>query len=184
MSSGALEELLATKARIAAIDQCIDDKLKVIEDIGFQTNLLALNAAIEAAQAGEKGRGFAVVASEVRSMAERSTDAAKELKSLINASVLQVDYGTTPIDNSGISMTGLEISIRRLNDIMKEISTVSNEQSAGISQVGSALTRIDQVTRRNASLAAEMAAAAGSLKAQAGQLAQAILHDSNQVQGE
>ncbi len=152
----------------------ISDIIQVIDGIAFQTNILALNAAVEAARAGEQGRGFAVVASEVRSLAGRSADAAKEIKSLISASVERVEHGSTLVDQAGATMTEVVSSIRRVTDIMGEISAASTEQSQGVSQVGEAVTQMDQVTQQNAALVEEMAAAASSLKSQAGELVQTV----------
>jgi methyl-accepting chemotaxis protein len=152
----------------------IADIISVIDGIAFQTNILALNAAVEAARAGDQGRGFAVVASEVRSLAGRSAEAAKEIKSLIGASVERVEQGTTLVDQAGVTMTDLVDSIKRVTDLMSEISAASNEQAAGVSQVGEAVTQMDQVTQQNAALVEQMAAAASSLKAQAGELQQTV----------
>ena len=152
----------------------IADIISVIDGIAFQTNILALNAAVEAARAGEQGRGFAVVASEVRNLAGRSAEAAKEIKSLISASVERVEQGTTLVDQAGATMTEVVGSIRRVTDIMGEINAASVEQSAGVSQVGEAVTQMDQATQQNAALVEESAAAAESMKVQAQQLVQAV----------
>ena len=152
----------------------ISDIIQVIDGIAFQTNILALNAAVEAARAGEQGRGFAVVASEVRSLAGRSAEAAKEIKNLINASVERVAQGSTLVDQAGTTMTEVVSSIRRVTDIMGEISAASSEQAAGVAQVGEAVTQMDQATQQNAALVEEMAAAAGSLQNQAQDLVQSV----------
>jgi methyl-accepting chemotaxis protein len=152
----------------------IADIISVIDGIAFQTNILALNAAVEAARAGEQGRGFAVVASEVRSLAGRSAEAAKEIKTLINASVERVEQGSALVDQAGVTMTEVVSSIRRVTDLMGEISAASNEQSSGVSQVGEAVTQMDHATQQNAALVEEMAAAASSLKSQAQELVQTV----------
>jgi methyl-accepting chemotaxis protein len=152
----------------------IADIIGVIDGIAFQTNILALNAAVEAARAGEQGRGFAVVASEVRSLAGRSADAAKEIKGLIGASVERVEQGSALVDQAGVTMTEVVGSIRRVTDIMAEISAASSQQSAGVSQVGEAVAQMDRATQQNAALVEQSAAAAESLKQQAGQLVQVV----------
>ncbi|MBT9505911.1 methyl-accepting chemotaxis protein [Rhodoferax sp.] len=152
----------------------ISDIISVIDGIAFQTNILALNAAVEAARAGEQGRGFAVVASEVRSLAGRSADAAREIKSLISASVERVEHGTTLVDQAGNTMTEVVNSIRRVTDIMGEISSASNEQASGVAQVGEAVTHMDQATQQNAALVEEMAATADGLKTQAQDLVHTV----------
>ena len=152
----------------------IADIIGVIDGIAFQTNILALNAAVEAARAGDQGRGFAVVASEVRSLAGRSAEAAKEIKSLISASVEQVEQGTSQVDEAGTTMEEVVASIRRVTDIMGEISAASAEQSAGVGQVVEAVNQMDQVTQQNAALVEQMAAAASGLNSQAHDLVQTV----------
>ncbi len=152
----------------------INDIISVIDGIAFQTNILALNAAVEAARAGEQGRGFAVVAGEVRSLAGRSAEAAKEIKTLITDSVQRVEQGTALVDQAGNTMTEVVSSIRRVTDIMGEISAASTEQSAGVAQVGEAVTQMDQATQQNAALVEESTAAAMSLREQAQHLNQLV----------
>jgi methyl-accepting chemotaxis protein len=161
----------------------IADIIGVIDGIAFQTNILALNAAVEAARAGEQGRGFAVVASEVRSLAGRSADAAKEIKILINASVMRVEQGTVLVDKAGATMTEVVSSIRRVTDIMGEISSASDEQAIGVAQVGEAVTQMDQATQQNAALVEQMAAAASSLKSQAQELVQTVAVFKSDITG-
>ena len=163
-------EVVETMQLINDSSTKIFDIISVIDGIAFQTNILALNAAVEAARAGEQGRGFAVVASEVRSLAGRSAEAAKEIKTLISASVARVEQGSALVDQAGITMTEMVSSIRHVTNIMSEISTASHEQSLGVSQVGDAVTQMDQVTQQNAALVEEMAAAAGHLQHQAQEL--------------
>jgi methyl-accepting chemotaxis protein len=167
-------QVMSTMAGINDSSKKIADIIQVIEGIAFQTNILALNAAVEAARAGEQGRGFAVVASEVRSLAGRSADAAKEIKTLINTSVERVDAGSELADKAGATMNEVVTAIRRVTDIMGQISVASSEQSAGVSQVGEAVTQMDQVTQQNAALVEEMAAAASSLNSQANDLVGAV----------
>jgi methyl-accepting chemotaxis protein len=167
-------QVVETMKGINESSRKIADIISVIDGIAFQTNILALNAAVEAARAGEQGRGFAVVASEVRSLAGRSAEAAKEIKTLIGTSVERVEQGTALVDKAGTTMTEVVTSIRRVTDIMGEISAASNEQSAGVSQVGEAVSQMDQTTQQNAALVEEMAAAASSLKSQAQDLVQVV----------
>ena len=152
----------------------ISDIIGVIDGIAFQTNILALNAAVEAARAGEQGRGFAVVASEVRSLAQRSADAAKQIKGLIGTSVERVEQGSVLVDQAGTTMQEVVTAIRRVTDLMGEISAASVEQSLGVAQVGEAVTQMDQATQQNAALVEESAAAAASLKSQAEQMVSAV----------
>ncbi len=167
-------EVVDTMKGINDSSKKIADIISVIDGIAFQTNILALNAAVEAARAGEQGRGFAVVAGEVRSLAQRSAEAAKEIKGLIGTSVERVERGTALVDKAGATMTEVVSAIRRVTDIMGEISAASNEQSQGVSQVGEAITQMDQATQQNAALVEQSAAAADSLKTQAGQLVEAV----------
>lgn len=163
-----------TMKRINDSSQKIADIIGVIDGIAFQTNILALNAAVEAARAGEQGRGFAVVAAEVRSLAGRSADASKEIRQLIAASVERVSQGTALVDEAGTTMSEVVSSIKRVTDIMGEISAASSEQSAGVAQVGEAITQMDQATQQNAALVEQSAAAAASLKDQANELVQSV----------
>ena len=152
----------------------IADIISVIDGIAFQTNILALNAAVEAARAGEQGRGFAVVASEVRSLAQRSAAAAREIKTLIGASVERVEQGTLLVDRAGATMQEIVASIQRVTDIVGEISSASVEQSDGVNQVGQAVSKMDEATQQNAALVEQSAAAAESLRQQSQQLVQAV----------
>ncbi len=167
-------EVVQTMKGINDSSRKIAEIISVIDGIAFQTNILALNAAVEAARAGEQGRGFAVVASEVRNLAQRSADAAKEIKSLITASVERVEQGSALVDKAGATMEEVVSSIKRVTDIVGEISSASAEQANGVSQVGEAVTQMDQMTQQNSALVEESAAAAQSLKSQAQGLVQAV----------
>jgi methyl-accepting chemotaxis protein len=167
-------QVVDTMASINASSNKIVDIIGVIDSIAFQTNILALNAAVEAARAGEQGRGFAVVASEVRTLAQRSAAAAKEIKQLIGDSVAKVDAGARLVDHAGVTMNEIVASVRSLTDIMGEITSASQEQTAGIEQINMAVIQMDQVTQQNAALVEEAAAAAESLQEQAAMLADVV----------
>ncbi|WP_114970756.1 methyl-accepting chemotaxis protein [Rhodoferax ferrireducens] len=167
-------QVVQTMEAINVSSKKIADIIGVIDGIAFQTNILALNAAVEAARAGEQGRGFAVVASEVRSLAGRSATAAKEIKTLIGASVDNVNEGCKLVEQAGSTMDELVVSVRRVADIMGEITTASQDQSAGIDQINQAMTQMDQVTQSNAALVEEAAAAAQSLEHQAQNMVQIV----------
>jgi methyl-accepting chemotaxis protein len=167
-------QVVGTMASINESSRKIVDIISVIDGIAFQTNILALNAAVEAARAGEQGRGFAVVAAEVRNLAQRSAAAAKEIKELIGDSVDKVENGTKLVGEAGQTMEEIVTSIKRVTDIMAEISAASSEQSAGIEQVNQAITQMDEVTQQNAALVEEAAAAAESLEEQAQNLSQSV----------
>ena len=168
-------QVVDTMGNIDASARKIVDIIGVIDGIAFQTNILALNAAVEAARAGEQGRGFAVVASEVRNLAQRSAGAAKEIKELIGNSVEQVDIGAKLVQQAGATMEEVVASVRRVTDIMGEITSASSEQSIGIDQVNTAITQMDEVTQQNAALVEQSAAAAASMQEQAARLAEVAL---------
>jgi methyl-accepting chemotaxis protein len=172
--SRVVDDVVRTMGEITASSRQIGDIIGVIDGIAFQTNILALNAAVEAARAGEQGRGFAVVAAEVRSLAQRSATAAKEIKALIETSTHTVDTGASLVANAGSTMGEIVQSVRRVNEILEEISSASREQSAGIEQVNRAVGEMDQVTQQNAALVEQAAAAAHSLKDQVAVLREAI----------
>jgi methyl-accepting chemotaxis protein len=169
-----VSEVVTTMSAINDSSKKIVDIITVIDGIAFQTNILALNAAVEAARAGEQGRGFAVVAGEVRTLAQRSAAAAKEIKELITASVSSVDAGARLVDTAGATMEQVVNSIRRVTDIMAEITSASQEQTGGIEQVNVAIGQMDEATQQNAALVEEAAAAAGALQEQASRLAEAV----------
>ena len=162
-----VSRVVATMQDINASSNKISDIIGVIDGIAFQTNILALNAAVEAARAGEQGRGFAVVASEVRSLAQRSAEAAKEIKALIGASVEKVESGTQLVGNAGATMTEIVESVQRVTDIIGEIRSATSEQSQGIAQVNTAMNQLDQMTQQNSALVEQSTAAADSLREQA-----------------
>jgi methyl-accepting chemotaxis protein len=163
---GVVSEVVRTMDGITQASRRIAEIIGVIDEIAFQTNILALNAAVEAARAGEQGRGFAVVAAEVRNLAQRSANAAKEIKALISDSVSKVESGSKLVDHAGKTMEEIVVSVKRVTDIIAEISAASQEQSAGIEQVGSAVTQMDKITQQNAALVEEAAAAAQSMEDQ------------------
>ncbi|RKT27092.1 methyl-accepting chemotaxis sensory transducer with TarH sensor [Paraburkholderia sp. RAU2J] len=172
--SAVVGQVVGTMGDINQSSAKIADIISIIEGIAFQTNILALNAAVEAARAGEEGRGFAVVAGEVRSLAQRSSAAAKEIKELIDTSVERVQSGSALVDEAGRTMTEIISAVQRVTDIMGEIAAASEEQSGGIDQVARAVTQMDEVTQQNAALVEEAAAAASSLEDQAGKLRTAV----------
>ena len=162
--AGTMDDIRASSARIAEI-------IGTIDGIAFQTNILALNAAVEAARAGEQGRGFAVVAGEVRTLAQRSASAAREIKGLIGSSVEQVEAGTEVVRRAGETMGGIVASSRQVDRLLDEVATGAREQSAGIAQLGQALQELDRMTQQNAALVEQTAAAAASMRGQADGLA-------------
>ncbi|TAK91765.1 MAG: HAMP domain-containing protein [Burkholderiaceae bacterium] len=167
-------EVVSTMNSISESSKKIVDIISVIDGIAFQTNILALNAAVEAARAGEQGRGFAVVASEVRSLAQRSANAAKEIKGLISDSVQKVESGSALVNQAGQTMSEIVTSVKRVTDIMQDITNASVEQSSGIEQVNDAITQMDKVTQQNAALVEEAAAAAESMAEQSQRLARMV----------
>ena len=164
---GTMHDITTASRKIAEI-------IGVIDGIAFQTNILALNAAVEAARAGEQGRGFAVVAGEVRTLAQRSAAAAQEIKGLIGASVEKVESGARQVDDAGQAMNDIVAQVRRVNDLIVQISTATAEQSGGIGQVNIAVSELDRMTQQNAALVEQSAAAAQALKGQAGRLAESV----------
>ena len=170
----AVSDVVHTMNEITHSSKKIADIIGVIDGIAFQTNILALNAAVEAARAGEQGRGFAVVAGEVRSLAQRSAEAAKEIKNLINASVEKVESGAKQVDDAGRTMDEVVTQVQRVSDLIAEISSATREQSSGITQVGQAVSHLDQITQQNAALVEQSAAASEGLKEQAARLVEAV----------
>ncbi|MDP2369279.1 methyl-accepting chemotaxis protein [Rhodoferax sp.] len=170
----AVNDVVATMGQISAASRRIADIIGVIDGIAFQTNILALNAAVEAARAGEQGRGFAVVASEVRTLAGRSAAAAKEIKGLIDDSVMTVERGSRLVSDAGATMSEVVSQVRKVHDMIVEITSASKEQSVGIAQVGQAVAQLDQSTQQNAAMVEQSSAAAGTLSDQAQRLLDAI----------
>ncbi len=170
----AVGQVVSTMQEISEASRRIADIIGTIDGIAFQTNILALNAAVEAARAGEQGRGFAVVAGEVRTLAQRSAEAAREIKTLIGASVEKVEVGARQVNDAGASMSEIVAQVQRVSQMIQELSHAATEQSAGIGQINDAMTQLDQVTQQNAALVEESAAAAESLRHQADRLSQAV----------
>jgi methyl-accepting chemotaxis protein len=169
-------QVVTTMNAINTSSRKIADIIGTIDGIAFQTNILALNAAVEAARAGEQGRGFAVVAAEVRSLAQRSAEAAREIKALIGGSVDRVEAGSRLVADAGSTMTEIVASVQRVSDIVGEISAAAAEQNHGLAQINSSVSQLDHMTQQNAALVEESAAAAASLHAQAEQLTGAVAH--------
>ncbi len=170
----AVGAVVETMTEITHSSKKIADIIGVIDSIAFQTNILALNAAVEAARAGEQGRGFAVVAGEVRHLAQRSADAAKEIKTLIGASVEKVEAGARLVDGAGRTMDEIVSQVKRVTDLIAEISSATSQQTTGITQVGEAIGHLDQITQQNAALVEQSAAASESLNQQARRLVEAV----------
>src|SRR5690606_14473673 len=169
-----VNNVVATMAGINDSSKRIVDIIGVIDTIAFQTNILALNAAVEAARAGEQGRGFAVVASEVRSLAQKSAAAAKDIKTLIDDSVVKVDLGSKLVDEAGAAMQGIVEEVRQVTDLISEISAATDEQTSGLGQINDAVLQLSDVTQQNAALVEESATASSSLSEQAGMLVDVV----------
>jgi methyl-accepting chemotaxis protein len=170
----AVGNVVQTMDNIASSSRKIADIIGVIDGIAFQTNILALNAAVEAARAGEQGRGFAVVAAEVRTLAQRSAGAAKEIKQLIDGSVANVDIGTRQVSEAGVTMDQIVEHVHRVEQLIAEISRATVEQASGVGLVNDAVNQLDQATQQNAALVEQSAAAADGLRSQASRMAEAV----------
>jgi methyl-accepting chemotaxis protein len=169
-----VQQVVSNMAEIDLASRKINEIIGVIDSIAFQTNILALNAAVEAARAGEQGKGFAVVASEVRSLAQRSANAAREIKALIGTSTDRVEVGTRLVQDAGQSMSDIVAGVERVTQIITEITDAAAQEAEGIGQVNSAVVQLDQMTQQNAALVEESAAAAESLKEQVGNLSEVV----------
>jgi methyl-accepting chemotaxis protein len=169
-----VSQVVETMGEVNASTRQMSDIVGVIDSIAFQTNILALNAAVEAARAGEQGKGFAVVASEVRALAQRSSNAAREIRDLIDDTVRKIQSGAELADGAGQTMTEVVVSVKRVADIMSEITLASREQASGIEQINQAISQMDQVTQQNAALVVEAGAAAQSLNDQMNGLNRAV----------
>lgn len=169
-----IEKVVGTMAEIAAASHKINDIIGVIDSIAFQTNILALNAAVEAARAGEEGKGFAVVASEVRSLAQRSATAAKEIKDLINANVMKVEAGSALVNQGGAAVSDIVLQVECVARLITEISEATTEQARGIQQVNHAMSQLDHMTGQNALLTEQSIATAADLRQRSGRLARAV----------
>jgi methyl-accepting chemotaxis protein len=178
-----VQQAVASMAEITKASKQIAEIITTIDEIAFQTNLLALNAAVEAARAGEQGRGFAVVASEVRALAQRSASASKEIKALITNSVTKVEDGAKLVNQSGETLTGIVAGIKKVADLVAEISAASQEQSQGIEQVNKAVTQMDAVTQQNASQTEELSSTAQAMAAQAEELSAQVAKFKLAAQG-
>jgi methyl-accepting chemotaxis protein len=167
-------EVVTTMNDISASARQIADIIGVIDGIAFQTNILALNASVEAARAGEQGRGFSVVASEVRALAQRSAEAAKQIKTLIGTSVERVESGSRLVDEAGATMNEIVASVKRVTDVIAEITAAASEQSQGLGQVNTAMSQLELMTQQNAALVEQSAAASASLRDQSARLVGAV----------
>jgi len=178
-----MSELIASMSEISDSSKKIEEIINVIDDIAFQTNLLALNAAVEAARAGEQGKGFAVVAEAVRSLAQRSAEAAKDITSLIQESVAKIERGTHKADKSGEVLKNIVVSVKKVADLNTEIATASEEQSTGIGQISKAMNQLDQSVQSNAASSEEIAGTAEEIKRQSDVMRDVVLEINTEVNG-